>query len=116
MPRTTPTFSDETYEILQEWAKEEKRTEANLTEYIVERVINLSQEGQVIPGLPFPQRLKKAEKLSFDFLKSLYNKQQLPPEQVLLLARKLNIPVESLFNIQNAVIENGDSKPPGVRN
>ena len=53
---------------------------------------------------------------SFDFLKSLYNKQQLPPEQVLLLARKLNIPLESLFNIQNAVIENGDSKPPGVRN
>ena len=116
MPRTTPTFSDETYEVLKQWAKEERRTEANLTEYIVERVITISQEGHVIPGLPFPQRLKNVERLSFDFLKSLQSQQKLPPEQVLLLARKLDMPLESLLKIQNAVIENGDSKSPGLRN
>ncbi|MFE1746021.1 hypothetical protein [Coleofasciculus sp. H7-2] len=49
--RTTVTLSEETHQILSEWAEEEERTLANLLSYIAARAAKERQQQKEAPSL-----------------------------------------------------------------
>ncbi|NET17042.1 MAG: hypothetical protein F6K08_31630 [Okeania sp. SIO1H6] len=111
--KVTPTLSDETMAFYDEWAEEQGRGTANMCGFVLELIANLIRDGYEIPGLPQPIRAKNPENLSINFLNLLKGEgQKMTHGQFLILARKLNVSVDSLIRMVNdkPFVENGDRK------